>query len=144
MRVLVCLIATAAAFVAPPPTSNTRSRVVVRGFFGDLQQNWKQGWEEFDNVMDDFMNKRLGGGEIYYGARTSKFYGEDDRVRSNEEFGKYEGKGYSDRRRMEEANGRAAEPKWVGDSLKEGSYWDGTGKDARRAQRIFGKDKDKR
>merc|ERR1719198_2107177 len=113
-------------------TATARERVVV--------QKKKGFWEEFDAVVDDFLNKRLGGGEIYYGARQSKFYGDDDRERSNEEFGKYQGKGYSDRRRLEEKLGREAGPSWVGDSLKEGSYWDGTGKNARRAQRLFGQD----
>jgi hypothetical protein len=50
--------------------------------------------------VDDFMNKRMGKGEIFYGARQSKVYGADDPGR---EAGKYSGAGLSDRWKIEEA-----------------------------------------
>ena len=99
----VLLAAFARAWVAPPravrsaPPASASARVAPRGM---------GFWDEFDAVVDDFLNKRLGGGEIYYGARESKFYGEDDRTRSKKEYGKYQGKGYSDRRRIDEKLGR--------------------------------------
>lgn len=115
----------ARAWVAPPRAPRARAVAPRMGF-----------WDEFDAVVDDFLNKRLGGGEIYYGARESKFYGEEDRTRSKQEFGKYQGKGYSDSRRIAEKLGRDEGPKWVGDQLKEGSYLDGTGKAQRQANRF--------
>ena len=124
---LLCTTGYVQAWVTP--SHPHASRVVVRGF-----------WKDVDAVLDDFMNKRLGGGEIYYGARQSKFYGEEDRQKSQQEYGKYEGKGYSDKRRLEEKLGRSEGPKWVGDSLKEGSYWDGIGKDLRKAKRVISED----
>ena len=109
----------------------------IRGIFAEQdQEHIFRFWDELDAVVDDFLNKRLGGGEIYYGARESKFYGEEDRTRSKQEFGKYQGKGYSDSRRIAEKLGRDEGPKWVGDQLKEGSYLDGTGKAQRQANRF--------
>ena len=125
MLLCVLLAACARAWVAPPRAPRARAVAPRMGF-----------WDEFDAVVDDFLNKRLGGGEIYYGARESKFYGEDDRTRSKQEYGKYQGKGYSDKRRIAEKLGRDEGAKWVGDQLKEGSYLDGTGKEQRRAQRF--------
>jgi len=62
---------------------------------------------ELDNVMDDFMNKRLGRGNIYYGKRKSDFYGEEpgssgrkaDAARRDLSED-YKGGGWSDIRRM--------------------------------------------
>ena len=95
MLLCVLLAACARAWVAPPRAPRARAVAPRMGF-----------WDEFDAVVDDFLNKRLGGGEIYYGARESKFYGEEDRTRSKQEFGKYQGKGYSDSRRIADCESR--------------------------------------
>jgi hypothetical protein len=49
----------------------------------------------FDDVMDDFMNKRMGNGELFYGKRKFKPSG-----RPGTE-GKYDGMGMSDKARID-------------------------------------------
>ena len=55
---------------------------------GDMLKN-------FDDVMDDFFNKRMGNGEVFYGKRKYKPSG---KVEAN-----YNGGGFSDFRKMEAA-----------------------------------------
>jgi len=57
----------------------------------------------FDDVVDDFMNKRMGNGEVFYGKRKYKPSG-----RPNTE-GKYNGMGQSDRRRADWSRQRKEE-----------------------------------
>jgi hypothetical protein len=52
-------------------------------------------FQNFDDVVDDFFNKRMGNGEIFYGKRKYKPSG---KVESG-----YEGGGFSDWRKMEAA-----------------------------------------
>ncbi|KAL3795853.1 hypothetical protein ACHAWO_010145 [Cyclotella atomus] len=52
-------------------------------------------FQNFDDVIDDFFNKRMGNGEIFYGKRKYKPSG---KVESG-----YEGGGFSDWRKMEAA-----------------------------------------
>lgn len=74
---------------------------------GVLQSRWRALTDEMDNVIDDFLNNRLGRGHIYYGKRKSGFYREvpgsegrksDARARSADED--YKGGGWTDIRRM--------------------------------------------
>jgi hypothetical protein len=69
-----------------------------------LLNSWMR---ELDFVIDDFLNKRLGNGDIYYGKRKSGFHGEapgmdgrkaEPAVRDRSED--YRGGGWSDIRRM--------------------------------------------
>jgi hypothetical protein len=50
-------------------------------------------FENFDYVMDDFMNKRMGNGELFYGKRKYKPSGKIS--------GQYSGFGLSDKGRIE-------------------------------------------
>lgn len=57
----------------------------------------------FDDVVDDFMNKRMGNGEVFYGQRKYKPSG-----RENTE-GSYNGAGMSDKLKIDIANEQRAE-----------------------------------
>jgi hypothetical protein len=73
----------------------------------------KKGWSPLanlsdmfsamDDVIDDFMGKRMGNGELFYGKRKNKPSG-----RLNME-GDYNGMGYSDPLRIERARQRKEE-----------------------------------
>lgn len=54
-------------------------------------------FSDLDSVIDDFMNKRMGNGEVFYGKRKYKPSG-----RPNTE-GKYNGMGISDKSRIAQA-----------------------------------------
>lgn len=50
-------------------------------------------WNNMDAIVDDFMNKRMGNGELFYGKRKFKPSGKID--------GSYNGFGLSDKGRIE-------------------------------------------
>ena len=55
----------------------TRVRAARMGFFENF-------FEELDNTIDDFANKRLGNGANFYGKRKSNIYGEGDAMRKRD------------------------------------------------------------
>lgn len=57
---------------------------------GDMMAN-------FDDVIDDFVNKRMGNGEIFYGQRKYKPSGRENTT------GQYSGMGMSDKARIDRA-----------------------------------------
>jgi hypothetical protein len=65
--------------------------------------NLKDVFASLDDVIDDFMGKRMGNGELFYGRRKNNPSG-----RLNME-GEYNGMGYSDPLRIERARQRKEE-----------------------------------
>jgi hypothetical protein len=62
-----------------------------------LQDAWQDlgdMFASFDDVMDDFFNKRMGNGEIFYGKRKYKPSGKVE--------GRYNGFGLTDKTRIEQ------------------------------------------
>ena len=56
-----------------------------------------------DAQLEDFTDKKLGNGDIYYGERKSNIYGKDAKPSSGVRAGaQYQGRGISDRRKIEE------------------------------------------
>ena len=51
----------------------------------------------FDDVIDDFLNKRMGNGEVFYGQRKYKPSGRENTT------GQYNGLGMSDKARIDMA-----------------------------------------
>mmetsp|Transcript_26347 Transcript_26347/g.39915 ORF Transcript_26347/g.39915 Transcript_26347/m.39915 type:complete len:138 (-) Transcript_26347:200-613(-) len=64
------------------------------GFFKKTMQEFGDMFSNLDDVIDDFYNKRMGKGEIFYGKRKYKPSGEVD--------GTYNGFGLSDKQRIDE------------------------------------------
>lgn len=54
-------------------------------------------FNSFDDVIDDFMNKRMGNGEVFYGKRK---YRPSGKVNTD---GKYNGMGMTDKARIDAA-----------------------------------------
>ena len=69
----------------------------------DPLANLKDMFASVDEVIDDFMGKRMGNGELFYGRRKNNPSG-----RLNME-GEYNGMGYSDPLRIERARQRKEE-----------------------------------
>ena len=103
--IVAAAASTAAAFVTPPSTS--KSIVLSERWGADGDSNKQQFnfpnplteladmWQNFDDIVDDFFNKRMGNGEQFYGQRKYKPSGKY----SNE----YNGYGFSDYRKIEAA-----------------------------------------
>mmetsp|Transcript_21993 Transcript_21993/g.32486 ORF Transcript_21993/g.32486 Transcript_21993/m.32486 type:complete len:140 (-) Transcript_21993:198-617(-) len=66
----------------------------LMGFFKNTVQDVGDIFSNLDDVIDDFYNKRMGNGEIFYGKRKFKPSGEVD--------GAYNGFGLSDKAKIEE------------------------------------------
>lgn len=64
------------------------------GFLKKTMQELGDMFSNLDDVIDDFYNKRMGKGEIFYGKRKYKPSGEVD--------GTYNGFGLSDKQRIDE------------------------------------------
>lgn len=88
----LCLILAVATAFAPRPT-------LPRGSSTALEWNPLKDLGDFvanlDDVLDDFMNKRMGNGEVFYGKRKYKPSG-----RPNTQ-GDYQGMGLSDKLRID-------------------------------------------
>jgi len=111
---VMTVVATPLTFAFVPP--NTRCKVQRRQQVSSIyaEEN-KQGsinipnpfaeiadmFSNFDDVVDDFFNKRMGNGEVFYGKRKYKPSGS---VQSD-----YEGYGFSDRRKIDAAREFRAE-----------------------------------
>ena len=77
---LLCVVAAATAAFAPIARPPLHRRSVARQGFADF-------FKELDLVVDDAMNKRLGGGSTFYGARKSSFSKTKDSYASIEQKG---------------------------------------------------------
>lgn len=106
LRTLIFLVAisAAAAFIALP--TEGKSSTLLREKWeadGEKQQfsfpnplaELADMWQSFDDIVDDFFNKRMGNGEQFYGKRKYKPSG-----KYSEE---YNGYGFSDFRKIEAA-----------------------------------------
>ena len=106
----VAVLATmAAAFVAPPSSSGNKCTLNEKkwGVEEETTQQQQQFsfpnplseladmWQNFDDIVDDFFNKRMGNGEQFYGQRKYKPSG---KVTTD-----YNGYGFSDFRKIEAA-----------------------------------------
>ncbi|KAL7451637.1 hypothetical protein ACHAWC_003462, partial [Mediolabrus comicus] len=100
-------ISAAAAFVALPSTSSSEGKSTLLCEKREAADDEKQFsfpnplaeladmWQSFDDIVDDFFNKRMGNGEQFYGKRKYKPSG-----KYSEE---YNGYGLSDFRKIEAA-----------------------------------------
>ena len=108
---IAALVAVVSAFVAPPSSSNKRIQLNDKKWDveEDITQQQQQQqfsfpnplaeladmWQNFDDIVDDFFNKRMGNGEQFYGQRKYKPSG---KVTTD-----YNGYGFSDFRKIEAA-----------------------------------------
>ena len=105
--IVLVAISAAAAFVSlPSTTAQGKSSTLLREKWepdGEKQQfsfpnplaELADMWQSFDDIVDDFFNKRMGNGEQFYGKRKYKPSG-----KYSEE---YNGYGFSDLRKIEAA-----------------------------------------
>ncbi len=111
---LAVLATSAAAFVAPSSLAqgNNKSTQLMERKWDAEEDRTQQGqqqqfnfpnplteladmWQNFDDIVDDFFNKRMGNGEVFYGQRKYKPSG---KVTTD-----YNGYGFSDFRKIEAA-----------------------------------------
>mmetsp|Transcript_212 Transcript_212/g.274 ORF Transcript_212/g.274 Transcript_212/m.274 type:complete len:143 (-) Transcript_212:110-538(-) len=108
---LAVLVTVAAAFVAPSPHAqgNKSTQLMERKWDAEEDRTQQQQqfsfpnplteladmWQNFDDIVDDFFNKRMGNGEVFYGQRKYKPSG---KVTTD-----YNGYGFSDFRKIEAA-----------------------------------------
>jgi hypothetical protein len=120
VRIAFCLIASATPFLlAPHPSAfhqaarrDIRARSNQNKDGGDTEQNTNRGVvglfrdpikeigdmiSNFDDIIDDFMFKRMGNGEVFYGKRKYKPSGRPNTA------GRYNGMGISDKVKIEMA-----------------------------------------
>ena len=106
LLIVLVVISAAAAFVAlPSTTAEGKSSTLLREKWeadGEKQFSFPNPlaeladmWQSFDDIVDDFFNKRMGNGEQFYGKRKYKPSG-----KYSEE---YNGYGFSDFRKIEAA-----------------------------------------
>lgn len=102
LQIFLCL--TAVYSFAPAPKVTTSSRfLVIQHMANDSEDGgglspFKKGLNEMfaslDDTIDDFFNKRMGNGEIFYGKRKVKPSGSVE--------GSYNGMGLSDKQKIDE------------------------------------------
>jgi hypothetical protein len=105
--VLLALLAFRSAAFQPGKSLMIRIPTAVHGS-GDEESS--EGWNplkdfndmlsNFDDVIDDFMGKRMGNGELFYGKRQFNPSGRDSTD------GQYNGMGMSDKHRIDVARER--------------------------------------
>lgn len=106
---LIAIVAYAMGFQSAKPVLHHRTTVVLHGKddnkwelpnifqeFNDMISNW-------DDVIDDFMFKRMGNGELFYGKRKYKPSNKPNMD------GKYSGMGISDMTKIDIARQRKEE-----------------------------------
>lgn len=101
---LSCMILSGASFLTAPSAGGRRVTVTAIGSEKKQQggswnplQDMSDMMTNFDDVIDDFLNKRMGNGELFYGQRKYKPSG-----RENTE-GDYNGMGMSDAAKIDMA-----------------------------------------
>lgn len=91
---LLLLVASVTAFQQSlDPSSNRQTPSQLNGW--NPLKDLSDTLSNMDDVIDDFMNKRMGNGEVFYGKRKYKPSG-----RPNTE-GDYQGMGLSDKLRID-------------------------------------------
>lgn len=97
LLLIVCYFMCAAGFVV----DQTRTRQAATTTLFANNQSWNPFQEvsdmmaNFDDVIDDFLNKRMGNGEIFYGQRKYKPSGRENTT------GQYTGMGMSDKAKID-------------------------------------------
>ena len=102
------LVSVASAFVAPSSQGNKSTQLMEKKWDADEERTQQQQfsfpnplteladmWQSFDDVVDDFFNKRMGNGEAFYGQRKYKPSG---KITTD-----YNGYGFSDFKKIEAA-----------------------------------------
>ncbi|GKY98680.1 hypothetical protein MPSEU_000824300 [Mayamaea pseudoterrestris] len=89
------LVATASAFLTHQQPMSRRCDKSKTVAHAKILEGISDFFENFDDVMDDFMNKRMGNGEVFYGKRKYQPSG-----KPNTE-GYYNGMGMSDKSKIE-------------------------------------------
>lgn len=89
---LLC-IAVVSGF-APPPSVHSSSTGLHMGKIANPLQELGDMFSSMDDVIDDFFNKRMGNGEVFYGKRKYKPSGKVE--------GQYQGMGLTDKQRIED------------------------------------------
>ncbi|KAL7436988.1 hypothetical protein ACHAXM_005410 [Skeletonema potamos] len=106
---LIAVVSMAAAFVTPPASSRCKAYTqLMEKWNADEERTQQQQinfpnplneladmWKNFDDIVDDFFNKRMGNGEQFYGQRRYK--------PSGKVTTEYNGYGFSDFRKIEAA-----------------------------------------
>jgi hypothetical protein len=101
MRVLILLMLSVYSTAFQPQYNHNRlgtrlfDQEKKEGAWNNSLRGVGEFFSSFDDVIDDFMNKRMGNGEVFYGKRKFKPSG-----RPNTE-GKYSGMGMSDKARID-------------------------------------------
>ncbi|KAK1745168.1 hypothetical protein QTG54_004459 [Skeletonema marinoi] len=83
--ILAVLVSVASAFVAPSSQGNKSTQLMEKKWDADEERTQQQQfsfpnpltefadmWQNFDDIIDDFFNKRMGNGEVFYGQRKYK------------------------------------------------------------------------
>jgi hypothetical protein len=111
---LVALLCVSYTFAFQPvgPRPSTIARTALKNGKGDDEEE-SLGWNpiralseaigSIDDVIDDFMFKRMGNGEVFYGKRKINPSGRDNTE------GSYNGMGMSDKGRIDESRERKEE-----------------------------------
>ena len=106
---LCCCLVGAASFLLRPEPFFRHRILLASNNNGDNASSWNPLKEltdmlsSFDDVVDDFVNKRMGNGEIFYGQRKYKPSGRENTS------GSYTGMGMSDKARIDAARAYKAE-----------------------------------
>mmetsp|Transcript_27468 Transcript_27468/g.46678 ORF Transcript_27468/g.46678 Transcript_27468/m.46678 type:complete len:142 (+) Transcript_27468:44-469(+) len=106
--ILAVLVSVASAFVAPSSQGNKSTQLMEKKWDADEERTQQQQfsfpnplteladmWQNFDDIIDDFFNKRMGNGEVFYGQRKYK--------PSGKVTTEYNGYGFSDFKKIEAA-----------------------------------------
>lgn len=100
LALLLCYLAEGAAFYLG---SSAKARRATYLHSQDNNKSWNPFKEvsdmvsNLDDVIDDFVNKRMGNGEVFYGQRKYKPSGRENTT------GQYTGMGMSDRTKIDMA-----------------------------------------
>ena len=106
--ILAVLVSVASAFVAPSSQGNKSTQLMEKKWDADEERTQQQQfsfpnplteladmWQNFDDIIDDFFNKRMGNGEVFYGQMKYK--------PSGKVTTEYNGYGFSDFKKIEAA-----------------------------------------
>ena len=86
-----------ASFLVGPRTTSRQFALYEKNNSWNPFRELSDMMSNFDDVIDDFVNKRMGNGEIFYGQRKYKPSGRENTT------GQYTGMGMSDKARIDMA-----------------------------------------